>query len=355
MIPVIICGGVGTKMWPVSRRSSPKHFLPLIGGKSLFRKNYEALRLRFEPEEIFVQTNAEQEEIAKRQAPEIPESNYFIEPAIRNTGPAVGFMAAKLFKIAPDEPFMVIQSDVMRDPTSKFLAMIEACDALVRSKGKLITGGFKPEYAVMGVDYLIRKKGRRAERGVEIHEMAKWLDRDTKEKVSKYVNDERAFLHANHYSWTPRLMLDAYRRYRPDWYVGLQRIIDALDTRREGAVVKKQYTRMAEGPTEEVTKHELKNGYVVELGFQWIDFGTWETVDRYLKEKKALPAKQQIAIDSRDNYISLPAQKLVATIGVKGLIIIDTGDALLIARKEQSGKVGEVVRHLKKKRLTKLL
>lgn len=342
-------------MWPVSRRHNPKHFLPLIDGKSLFRKNYEALRLKFEPEEIFVQTNAEQEEIAKRQAPEIPESNYFIEPAIRNTGPAVGFMAAKLFKIAPDEPFMVIQSDVMRDPAKKFLDMVVACDVLVRSKGKLITGGFKPEYAVMGVDYLIRKKGRRAASGVKIHEMAKWLDRDTKEKVSKYVKDDRAFLHANHYSWTPRLMLAAYRRYRPDWYVGLQKIIDSLGTKREGAVVKRQYTQMSEGPTEEVTKHELKKGYVVELGFAWIDFGTWETVDRYLRDRHVLSSKQKLEIDSHDNYISVPADKFVATIGVKDLIIIDTEDALLIARKDQSGKVGEVVKHLKKERLTKLL
>lgn len=343
-------------MWPASRRSKSKLFLPLINGKSLFEKSYEALRLRYNPEDIFIQTTHDQAYLARQQAPEIPESNYFIEPALRNTGPAIGFMAAKLYEIAPDEPFMVVQSDILRTPADKFIKMMEAVDKLVRKEKKLITSGFKPEKATMGVDYLIRKEKTIKKGGVVIHEMDKWLGRDTKEKVSDYVKDGLAFLHANHYAWTPREMLDAYKRHRPDWYEHLQKIIDALGTREEGEVIKHEYSMMAPGPTEDVTKFELENGFVVELDFDWVDFGTWESVDSRLNQDEGqIACKNVLEIDSVQNYVSAASDKFVATIGVKDMVIIDSGDALLVCKKDQSGRVGEIVDYLEGQDMDHLL
>jgi mannose-1-phosphate guanylyltransferase len=129
MKPVIICGGIGSKMWPESRQTSPKHFLPLINGKSLFEINWEVLRKKFEAKDIYLQTNALQAEIAKRLVPEIVLENIFIEPEMRNQGPATGFAAASLIKAGlGDEPMMLIQADLLRQPEEKFLAMIDVCD-----------------------------------------------------------------------------------------------------------------------------------------------------------------------------------------------------------------------------------
>ena len=101
MKPVIICGGWGTKMWPVSREHKPKHFINLFDNKSLFQHNYEALRTKFKPEEIYVSTNVDQVSLAKEQAPEIPDENYILEPDMRNQGPATGLIAAFLLAISP--------------------------------------------------------------------------------------------------------------------------------------------------------------------------------------------------------------------------------------------------------------
>src|SRR5690606_26711850 len=106
MKTVIICGGIGSKMWPMSRITMPKHFLPFINGKSLFQLNYEALRKKFVSEEIFLQTNEVQAKIAKNLIPEIIDENIFVEPEMRNQGPATGFAAAQLIKRGfGDEPF----------------------------------------------------------------------------------------------------------------------------------------------------------------------------------------------------------------------------------------------------------
>ena len=123
MKAVIMCGGIASKMWPVSRSRYPKHFVKIWHNKSLFELNYEALRIKFLPRDIYVQTNSVQAVIARRLIPEIPRENYFIEPQMRNHGPATGFAAAKLFKIQPDEPFTLVQADDLRIPVSKYIEM----------------------------------------------------------------------------------------------------------------------------------------------------------------------------------------------------------------------------------------
>ncbi|MDD4135863.1 MAG: sugar phosphate nucleotidyltransferase [Candidatus Shapirobacteria bacterium] len=153
MKTVIICGGIGSKMWPMSRVTMPKHFLPLINGKSLFQLNYEALRKKFGPEEIFLQTNEVQAKIAKSLISEIVDDNIFVEPEMRNQGPATGFAAAQLIKRGfGDEPFILVQADVLREPDEKFLDMIGEQEKLGRAGDKYITGGFVPQSIVRGVD-----------------------------------------------------------------------------------------------------------------------------------------------------------------------------------------------------------
>ena len=348
MRPVLMCGGIGSKMWPVSRRVSPKHFLPLLNGKSLFQINYNTLRKKFAPGEIFVQTNKEQAEIAKTQAPDIPDSNYFIEPELRNHGPATGLMAAKLYSLDPDEPFITIQTDVIRKPENKFLEMIDQIDKLIKKEKKLVTGGIRPTYAIMGVDYLLAEERVDNTGNMNIYKMNKWLGRDAKEEVEKYLEKKAIFAHTNHYAWTPRLILEAYKKIAPDWYKPLQNIINSFGKNNENQIIAKEYSTMEKGPVERVTSTELNNGYVVELPFEWIDIGTWESLAKYeqaidLKE----PDENNILIDSKNCFINNPMKKTVAVIGIDNLVVIDTKDALLICSKKQSGRVGEVVDRLK--------
>ncbi|MGI5840714.1 MAG: sugar phosphate nucleotidyltransferase [Patescibacteria group bacterium] len=334
MNPVIICGGIGSKMWPVSRSSCPKHFAKLLGNKSLFQLNYEALRLKFRAEEIFVQTNEEQAKIAQEQVPEIPQENYFIEPEMRNQGPATGFAAAMLFKKFPDEPFMLVQADVLREPAEKFIEMIELFDRTIKSEGRLMTAGLKPDYAVMGVDYLIVDP--------ESHRMQEWLGRGEKEVIESYLADGKALIHTNHYAWTPRGLLECLKERKPEWYEPLMNIV-------QGGNIAEEYAKMPKGPIEEVTQFELKEGLVIELPFVWRDFGTWESLAAYLGKRPA-----DFELDSNNNFV-WKSDRYVATIGVEDLVIVDTPDALLIMKKSDSGKVGQVVDKLKEEGRGELL
>ncbi|HPD45059.1 MAG TPA: sugar phosphate nucleotidyltransferase, partial [Candidatus Woesebacteria bacterium] len=327
MKPVIICGGIGTKMWPLSCWKMPKQFLPLINGKSLFQLNWEALRLKFKPNEIYLQTNKEQAVIANNQISEIIDENIFIEPEMKNQGPATGFAAAMLYRQFPDEPFMLVQADVLRQPTEKFLEMIDQFDNLIRQKGKIVTGGMKPKEAVMGVDYLKINKTTR--------QMEEWLGRGEKEQIESYLTTGDVLIHTNHYAWTPRLMLDLFKRRKPAWYQPLVNIIN-------GGNIAVEYAKMPSGPIEEITKEELLNGYIIELPFDWVDFGTWESVADYLVRNGLWQKDSNILeIEGQNNFIKTPSGKKVAIIGLNDLVVIDNGEALLITTKNNSGKVSE--------------
>lgn len=337
MKPVIICGGVGTKMWPESRQSMPKHFLPLVNGKSLFELNWETLKQKYKPEEIFLQTNELQARIAKNKVPEIIDANIFIEPEMRNQGPATGFAAAQLIKRGfGDEPFILVQSDVLREPGEKFVKMIEEMEKQALISEKYITGGLKPESIVRGVDYLVKGSLVLENNGIKIYEVADYIDRSEEDKIKEYLNSDKLLLHANHTTMTPNNLLKMYQKYKIEWYEPLVNIANGGD-------VVGEYSKMPKAGIEEVTKLVYKNNeaLVVELPFEWVDFGTWESVAKYLGS------------DENGNFVR--SKKYVALIGVENLVVVETDDALLICKKDQSGRVGEVVEKLKAEGKTELL
>ncbi|HPT66199.1 MAG TPA: sugar phosphate nucleotidyltransferase [Candidatus Woesebacteria bacterium] len=351
MKPVIICGGVGSKMWPMSRSTMPKHFLPLINGKSLFQLNWEALRRRFSPEEIFLQTNEVQAKIAKNLIPEIIEENIFIEPEMRNQGPATGFAAAQLIKRGfGDEPFILVQADVLREPDEEFLKMIGEVEKLAGANDKYITGGFAPQTIVRGVDYLVKGNLISEENGVKIFEVADYIDRTEEEKIKEYLGGDKLLLHANHTTMTPNNLLKMYQKYKPEWYEPLV----AIST--NGDVVT-EYGKMPKAGIEEVTKLVYKSGeaLVVELPFNWVDFGTWESVANYMREKSMYNPEDVFEVESQNNFVYRKDKKYVALIGVENLVVIDTADGLLITKKDQTGKVGTVVDKLKEENRSELI
>lgn len=342
MKAVIICGGVGSKMWPESRSTSPKHFLPLIGEKSLFQLNWEALRLKFSPEEIFLQTNAQQAEMAREQVAEIIPENVFVEPEMRNQGPATGFAAASLIKRDfGNEAFMLVQADVLRKPETEFVKMIESAGKLAESSSDYITGGIKPDRIVRGVDYLVKGDLVSEENGVKVFKVADYIDRSEEEKIQQYMGSDKLLIHANHTCMTPNNLLAMYQKYRPDWAEPLKRII-------EGGEVATEYAQMPKGAIEEITKELYKNNgaMVVELPFTWVDFGTWESLAKYLIDNNLYTSDSKtIELDSSNNLVK--AEKTVALIGINDVVVVDRDDALLICKKEMSGRVGEIVDKLK--------
>lgn len=340
MIPVIICGGVGAKMWPLSSPEMPKHFLPLIRGKSLFELNWLNLRRRFKPEEIFLQTNALQAKIAKKLVPEIVKKNIFVEPDSRNQGPATGLAAAFLKKIRKgDEPFFLVQVDNLREPGKNIFAMMDLAEKLAKETTKYITGGFVPDRVIKGVDFLLKGNLVSEHKGVKIFEVKEYIDRTEEKKIKKYFNTGRLLVHANHTCMTPNNLLAMFSEYRPDWSGPLEKIA-------KGGNVVKEYAKMPKGTLEEVTKqvHAKGNSLVIELPFAWTDFGTWESLEKYYRLNKIKPNRGELKeVEANNNFCISENHKKVAVIGLDNVIVVEGKDGILVCRRDLSGRVGEIV------------
>ena len=269
-----------------------------------------------------MQTNSLQAEIARKQEPDVVGENIFIEPEMKNHGPATGFAAVQLAKRGyGDEPFILVQADVLREPGEKFLEMIEQLEDLAKKSGNYITSGFQPESVVRGVDYLVKGELVSGSGGINVYKVADYISRTEEEKIKQYLGTDKLLLHANHTTMTPNNLLKMYGKYKPEWYGPLMAIT-------KGGDVAIEYAKMPKAGVEEVTEQAYRDGeaLVVELPFKWVDFGTWESVANYL------------GTDANGNFIR--TEKKTVVIGLNDIVVVETGEGLLVCKKDQSGKVG---------------
>jgi mannose-1-phosphate guanylyltransferase len=354
---IVTAGGQGTKLWPYSREDKPKQFQSVVGDSSLYADTISILLKRFAPEDIYISTKRKFIKYISEQSPQISLKNYIIEPDIsKDTGPGHGLAFLRLSVLSPDEPFFLVQADCIRKPDEAFLQMIEDAGKNVEQYRKLLTGGIKATEPNMGADYL--KLGDRLQDNTkqEVYQMEEFIYRGSSyQETKQLVENFRVVVHSNHYCWYPELMLEAYKRYRPDWYEALMKIRDTFDQPGEDVAIEAIYDSMEKGPTEEVTKHVMNNGDsgVILLPFKWTDIGTWGSVYEFFVDGEGTGNYEDgnvVAIDTTGSLIKTSNEKkLVAVAGIEDLIIVDTEDVLLVIPKDKVEKIKEIQAALKER------
>jgi mannose-1-phosphate guanylyltransferase len=351
---IVTAGGQGTKIWPFSRKHKPKQFQKIINDESLFTYNVNVLLKQYPAKDIYISTKKQYIELVREQAPKIPKKNYIVEPnAAKNRGPGEGLAFLRLAIEHPKEPFMIVQSDDIRLPNDKYLEMIKHMEKLVKRDKKYITGGIQATYPIMGIDYI--KLGRKVSiKDIDVYRVQEFIERNNDyKKTKKLINEAKVTTHSNHACWYPDLMLKEYKKYRPDWYEALMEIKKVLGTKNEEEKIEKIYENMEEGSTEEVTKHVMPEGYIVILPFKWVDIGTWNSVYEYIaKNGNNHTEGNTIVMESSGSLVkNVDEKKLIAILGVKDMIVVNTEDILLIAPRDKSGDIKELQKKLKEQNM----
>jgi mannose-1-phosphate guanylyltransferase len=354
---IVVAGGQGTKLWPYSRENKPKQFQPIVGETSTCTETIDTLLKKFSPEDIFISTKRRFIKYISEQAPRIPLKNYIIEPdAAKDTGPGHGLAFLYLKVNFPDEPFFLVQADCIRRPEEAFLQMMEDACRLVERDKVFITGGMKATEASIGVDYLQLGERVQSDSQQEIYTVDSFLGRrSTYRETRDLIENFHVVTHCNHYCWYPDLMLDAYKKYRPDWYEALSEIEEAMGRPGEDEAIEQIYNAMDKGSTEEVTKNLMEIGEtrVVLLPFKWTDIGTWGSVYEFFIDGDGTGNYEEgavVAVDTTGSLIkSSNPKKLIAVAGVEDLIIVDTEDALLVIPRDKVEKIKDIQAVLKEK------
>jgi mannose-1-phosphate guanylyltransferase len=309
---LVVAGGQGTKLWPYSREHKPKQFQPVLGEKSLFTNTIDTLLSKYPAEDIYISTKQKFIKYVSDQAPQIPLRNYIIEPNItRDTGPALGLACLRLAECAPNEPFMLIQSDCVRQPEAEFIQMIADAETIVARDKKLITGGIKATEPNMGVDYFRLGERLHKDTKQEVYAIDEFIYRGSSYQETKnLIESFSAVVHSNHYCWYPELMLEAIEKYQPGWHRILMQMREAFGKPGEDAEIERLYAEMEKGT--------IEDGRVV-------------TVD----------ATDSLVKTSNPN-------KLVALAGIDNLVVVDTDDVLLIIPKSKIEKIKDIQKQLAK-------
>ncbi len=353
---VIMAGGIGVRLWPMSRKTSPKQLLPLITERSLVQETVDRLKGKVDPENVLIITNAAQVEMMVRQLPEIPPGNIVGEPTGRGSAAAVALGAAIVEKKDPDATMVVLSADHVISPANKFWATVEAAVAAVADGKSLASLGIVPEYPATGFGYIHRGEKVDDHDGIATYNVQRFVEKPHIHTATEYFRSGEFYWNAGIFVWRVSAIMDGFKLYMPELYEAALAIRKSLGTPKTDKVIAEQYAKLQSQTIDYGVMEKAENIKVVEAAFQWDDVGSWRGLDKHRDrdDNGNIIDAPHIGIDTH-NCIIIGEKQLVATIGVDDLVIIRTEDAILICQKERAQEVRKLVDMLKEKNLDRYL
>lgn len=352
---LIMAGGGGTRLWPLSRRSLPKQALKLVGERTMFEHAVDRIVPIFQPDEIYVVTGAEQVEPLMLQAPDVPRDNFLVEPMGRGTAPAIGLGAIHLKRRDPDAVMAVLTADHFIRDVDRFRRVLQAA-AEAAEEGHLVTLGIAPAFPSTGYGYIKQGELLGQVDGFPVYRAERFTEKPSAETAFHMVESGEYSWNSGMFIWRVDRILAEFARQMPDFYAQLAQIEAVLGT--------PAYERMLNRIWPEVTPQTIDYGVmegaedvvVIPVDIGWSDVGNWSSM-RDIQPADAdgnVVVGEHLGIDSH-RCIVFAGKRLVATIGLEDLIIVDTDDALLVCPVEREQEVREVVRRLREMGRTELL
>ncbi len=355
---VILAGGGGTRLWPLSRSSRPKQFLRLIDDRTLLELTVERLGKDIPSSKLFFSVTEETAHFVRELFPKVSEDQLIIEPEKRDTGPAMGFVAAVLELSDPDEPIAFLPSDHFIRDTERFVQSLQVADDLIRETGCLLDIGVIPTWPNTNLGYT-RVGERKFERnGIAIHQFRGHTEKPPIEEAEAFVASGEYLWHANYYMWTPRRFLEAYETYAPETAATL-RTIQKLWKQGDRAGVAREYATLEKISIDYAITEKIDPSRVliVQAPFDWSDVGLWSVLKKLREENpndNVASGSELLAIDSQNCLVYGEKKKVIATVGVRDLLVVDTGDALLVCRNDRDQDIKLVVEELKRRQKNEL-
>jgi mannose-1-phosphate guanylyltransferase len=358
MKAVILAGGVGTRLWPLSRKNSPKQVKPFIDEETLLQKTYKRVRLGFSPKDIFISTNELFAELIREQLPDIPETNFILEPERKDTAAAVGLAAVKIHKQNPQEIIVTINSDHYIRDEKEFIRIIKLGGRVARQNPDYtVLIGINPTFPATGYGYIKMESVFTKIGKDQIFRAEKFVEKPTLLKARRYLKNWQYLWNPAYFIWRIDKLLNLYKKYLPPMYQHLHVIEKALGTKKEKEILKKEFSRIKPISIDYGIMEKISKMLVIPANFGWADVGDWQVIKNILSknEEENVTRGKHIGVDSSGNLIYSLTGKLITTLGVKNMVIIETEDAIMICPKERAQEIKKIIEKLKEEKLEEYL
>lgn len=351
MKAVIFAGGVGTRLWPLSRKSSPKQFERVIGEKSTLQLAVQRLLPEYNFNHIFISTGASYVKIVHKQLPEIPVSQIIGEPEMRDVGPAVGLMTAILHKINPHDPMTILWSDHLVRKEELFRNILShANDYIKNNPHKIIFISQKPRFASQNLGWV--KYGEKIQNigDFALHKFISFKYRPDLETAAKYYQSTHHAWNLGYFVTTPSYLWEQYRLHAPQMHAILSEIQASWGTKSFAATLAKKYPLLEKVSFDNaiVEKIEPQDALVISENLEWSDVGAWEALKEALQkhQNENVTNGKNLLTNCVDSLIYNYTDQMVVGIDLKGLLVVNTHDVTLICTKESVPKIKKLVESL---------
>jgi mannose-1-phosphate guanylyltransferase len=348
---VIMAGGGGTRLWPLSRKAKPKQMLQLIDERSLFQVAVERLGDLFPPERILVVTVADQAAALQQQAPDIPVENYLIEPMARGTASVVGLAGIALRHRDPDAVMAILTSDHFIGNVDKFLQLLRTAEQ-VAIDGYLVTLGIEPTSPSTAYGYIQQGDLIGSYQGLNVYQALRFKEKpDDAQAVSLLASGDHAW-NSGMFVWQADQILGEFARQMPQLYGQLENISRAWGTPDQDQVLHREWSEIVPETIDYgIMEGARKVAVIPAGGLNWNDVGSWDSFFEVLTPDQTgniVIGGQHIGLDTSDSLVyQNDGDRLVVTIGIENIVVVDTGDVLLVCQKDDAQKVRQVVSQLR--------
>lgn len=360
---VVLAGGHGTRLWPLSRKSVPKQLQRILGKETLLRATWKRLRQGLPASRILIVTNEEQAQLVRKDLPDLPERNLLIEPMRRDTAAAIGFGVQVVRSRAEEATVVTINSDAYIRDVDEYLRILKlASEVAQRSPKRLTLVGVRPSYAETGYGYIkmgsqVMKLPRKDGTHDEVFEVEGFREKPDQKTASEYVKKWE-------YLWNPTLIvadanvfMNAYKKHLPDMYAELEKVRKVWKTRGRLKVLEEAFEAITPISIDYGILEHVEKMRVVPADFGWADVGHWRAVHEVLAkhDRSNVSRTKHVQVDSDGNLLYSFTGKMIATAGLKDMIIIETEDVILACPKDRAQDVKAIVQEIEKKNLSKYL
>ena len=344
---LIMAGGGGTRLWPLSRRARPKQALTLVGERTMFEHAVDRIASLFQPEEIFVVTGEEHLESLLLQAPELPRANFLLEPVGQGTAPAIGLGAVHLRRRDPQAVMVVLTADHFIRDVERFRRVLTAA-AQIAEKGHLVTLGITPSFPSTAFGYIQQGEQLYEVDGFAVFRALRFTEKPSPETAFQMVESGLYTWNSGMFIWRVDRIMEEFARQMPDLYDVLMQIDAVLGTPAYEPTLRRLWPELSPQSIDYGVMEGARDVVVIPVDIGWSDVGNWSSM------REILPADadgnvvvgEHVGLDTR-NTIVFGSRRLIATIGLEDMIIVDTDDALLICPVDREQDVREMVRQLR--------
>lgn len=344
---VIMCGGSGSRFWPKSRKNFPKQFLQTVGSKTMIQLTVDRINSFIPLDNIYMVTNKSHVQNINDQLPEIGLENILIEPMIKETAACIGYSAVKLLKQDKDAVMIVLPSDHYIEDEAQFIETIKQGLDIALKRNCLVTMGIKPTRPETAYGYIETGKRLEGEPEAPVYKVKRFTEKPNKEKAQEFIDKGTYLWNSGMFIWKASVLLEQYKEFLPDMYECLINISEAAGTYREADVVEQEYMKIDGISIDYGIMEKSNDVYVMETNFKWDDIGSWTALERYLeKDDSGNSIKGEVkALDSQ-NCILYGDKRLIAAVGIKDLIVVETDDVILVCQKERDQDIKALLKNL---------